>query len=227
MKQPQPFFRESKNAWYLQLGRRQLSLGKDEKKTWKRYHEIMAANKPLSRDTATIEELFERYLEWVQENRKPGTYKTIRQHLSRSARSLSKKTKVANLCGADLSDWVETESTWNSTTLHDAIGSVVRAFNWAVEKRYLRVNPVSYVPNKPRRQRREVVFSYEQWREIRALVRDKAFGDLLDFMWETGCRPLEARTMEARHVNLGAGIVVFPPSQSKGERTERVIYLTD
>ena len=105
MKQPQPFFRQSKNAWYLQLGRRQISLGKDERKAWKRYHQIMAANKPLDRDTTTIEELFERYLEWVQENRKPGTYQTIRQHLSHCARSIGNKTKVANLCGADLADW--------------------------------------------------------------------------------------------------------------------------
>ncbi len=63
MKQLQPFFRESKNGWYLQLGRRQVSLGKDKKKAWKRYHEIMAANKPLGRETTTIEELFERDLE--------------------------------------------------------------------------------------------------------------------------------------------------------------------
>ena len=196
MKQPQPFFRQSKNAWYLQLGRRQISRGKEKKQAWKRYHQIMAANKPLDRGTTTIEELFERYLEWVQENRKPGTYRTIRQHRSQCARSIGMKTKVANLCGADLDDWVETESTWNSTTRHDAIGSVIRALNWAVEKRYLRVNPVAHVPNKPSRKRREVVFSNDEWKEIRALVRDQAIGDLLDFMWETGCRPLEARTME-------------------------------
>ena len=82
---------------------------------------------------------------------------------------------------------------------------------------------VAHVPNMPSRKRCEVVFVNEEWKEIRALVRDQAFGDLLDLTWETGCRPLEARTMEAKHINMDAGFVVFPPSQAKGERTERVI----
>ncbi len=227
MRHPQPFFRKSKNAWYVQIGRRQISLGKDKKAAWQRYYEIMAANEPLQADTTTLEMLFERYLDWVQENRKPGTYQTIRQHLSRCAKHLGKSTKVANLCGADLADWVETETTWNSTTRHDAIGSVIRAFNWAVEKRYLPSNPVAIVPNKPRRKRREVVYSPDDWKQIRDFVPDQAFGDFLDFMWETGCRPLEARTMESRHIRLDASIVIFPASEAKGERHERVIYLNE
>lgn len=46
-------------------------------------------------------------------------------------------------------------------------------------------------------------------------------------MWETGCRPLEARTMEAKHIDLKTGLVIFPPSEAKGERHERVIDLTN
>ena len=29
MRFPKPFFRESKQAWYVQIGKRQISLGKD------------------------------------------------------------------------------------------------------------------------------------------------------------------------------------------------------
>ena len=207
MKRPKPFYRKSKNAWYLQLGRRQISLGKEKKAAWKKYHQIMADEAPIKEDTTTIETLFERYLDWIQENRKPGTYKTIQQHLSHAAKYLGKRTKIADLCGADLTDWVETESTWNSTLGTMRLGSVVRAFNWAVRKRYLRTNPVSVVADKPPRKRREVVFSKEDWKQIRALVKDKPFGDFLDFMWETGCRPLEARSMEAKHINIESGMV--------------------
>ncbi|WDQ16488.1 tyrosine-type recombinase/integrase [Rhodopirellula sp. P2] len=207
MRQPHPFYRKSKQAW-------------------KRYHQVMAENEPI-KDTTTAETIFERYLDWVQENRKPGTYAKFRHLLSRLAKFIGKRTKVAKLSGVDLSHWVESESTWNCTTRHNGIGAVSRCFNWAVGMGLLSSNPVSRVPEKPTPKRREVVYSHQDWKELRALVKDNAFGDLLDFMWETGCRPLEARTMESRHINLQSGVVVFPPSEAKGAKRERVIYLTE
>jgi integrase len=47
--------------------------------------------------------------------------------------------------------------------------------------------------------------------------------DLLDFLYMTGCRPQEARTIEARHVK--DDLVIFPADESKGEREPRVIYM--
>lgn len=225
-REPKPFFRQSKNAWYLQLGKRQLSLGKDKELAWKKYHEIMAAEEPI-RDSATVEMLFERYLDWVEESRKPGTYKRARHYLSSFARFIGKQVKITALSGADLTDWVESQPTWGPTTRNDAIGTVIRCFNWAVGKRYLKTNNVAIVPDKPRRQRRETVISPDDWEQVLGLVPDQDFRDLLTFLHETGCRPLEARRMEAKHIDIKAGIVIFPPSEAKGERHERVIYLTD
>ena len=47
MRQPKPFYRKSKQAWYLQIGKRQVSLGPDEKEAWQKYHEIMADKRPF------------------------------------------------------------------------------------------------------------------------------------------------------------------------------------
>lgn len=225
-KEPKPFFRAAKQCWYLQLGKRQISLGKDKKLAWQKYHELMASEQPLQ-STATIEMLFERYLDWVEEHRAPATYEKIQRHLSRFARYIGKKSKVESLSGADLSNWVETEKTWNSTTRNEAITSVIRCYNWAVGKRFIKSNPVAVVPDKPGRKRRETVYSAEDWIELLGYVSDQAFRDLLGFMWEVGCRPMEARKVEAKHIDLKAGIVVFPASEAKGERRERVIYLTE
>ncbi|MEM8669443.1 MAG: tyrosine-type recombinase/integrase [Planctomycetota bacterium] len=225
-RQPKPFFRRSKKAWYLQIGKRQISLGKNEDEAWKKYYQIMAENEPI-RETATVEMLFERYLDWVESNRRPATYKKVRDHLSRFSEFIGAQRKISSLSGTDLSDWVEKKTTWSSTTRNEAITSVIRCFNWAVGKKYLKTNNVALVPDKPRRRRRETVLTNEQWTELLGQIRDQQFRDLLSFMWEVGCRPLEARTMEAKHIDLDAGLVIFPPSESKGERHERVIYLTD
>lgn len=225
-REPKPFFRKSKRAWYLQLGKRQISLGKDKKLAWIKYHQLMADGEPIQ-ETATIEMLFERYLGWVEEHRKPGTYAKIRRDLSSFAGFIGKQAKIAALSGSDLASWVESQKTWGSTTRNEAITSVIRCFNWAVGKRYLKVNNVAVVPDKPRRKRRETVISPEDWTKLLSHVADQAFRDLLEFMHATGCRPLEARSMEAKHIDLRAGLVIFPRSQAKGERHERVIYLTE
>lgn len=70
-----------------------------------------------------------------------------------------------------------------------------------------------------------MVFSADDWKSLRALVKDDAFGDLPDFMWETGCRPLEATIMPAKHVERAAGLVIFPASEAKDKKHERVLYL--
>ena len=36
-----PFFRASKQAWYVQVGKRQTSLGKDREEAFHRYREIL------------------------------------------------------------------------------------------------------------------------------------------------------------------------------------------
>ena len=41
MKFPKPFFRKSKQAWYVQLGKKQHSLGKDREEAFRRYKDII------------------------------------------------------------------------------------------------------------------------------------------------------------------------------------------
>ena len=41
MRFPKPFFRASKGAWYVLLGKRQISLGKDRDKAFERYRVIL------------------------------------------------------------------------------------------------------------------------------------------------------------------------------------------
>ena len=225
-RKPQPYFRKQKNAWYVQLNGRRISLGRDEEEAWQKYYELMATKAPIEESELTVAQLLERYLDWVQANRKPNTYKRVRRFLSQFAKSVGHHTKATSISGADLTNWVESEKGWNSTTRADGITAVVRSFNWACERKHL-TNPIGKIPNRPRRKRRETVFSVDDWKQLRGLVKDQPFGDLLDFMYETGCRPIEARTIEARHIDLKNSVVVLPPSEAKGERHERVIFLSE
>src|SRR5262249_11754921 len=81
---------------------------------------------------------------------------------------------------------------------------------------------------KPTPQRREQVVSPKEWAAIRDRYEDgDPFRDILEFAWETGSRPQEAKRIEARHVELHRHRVVIPPAEAKGKKRWRVIYLTD
>ena len=108
-----------------------------------------------------------------------------------------------------------------STTQNDAVKIVQRLLNWSVEQDYISVNPVRGM-KRPKRQRRDVFYTHDQWKQIRSHANGPLL-DLLDFLYMTGCRPQEARTIEARHVN--DDLVIFPADESKGEREPRVIYM--
>ncbi|MEM6468020.1 MAG: site-specific integrase [Planctomycetota bacterium] len=226
MRRPKPFFRKQTRTWYVQLGKKQHNLGHDEEMAWKKYHELMLdRDEPTAAVTSVIQLLDER-LDWLNRHRKPSTYEKAKHYLNLFARSIPSKLTIDKLSSRHVAKWIESKPDWNANTLNDAISTVQAVFNWGVKHERILRNPIPYVPDKPARRRREVVFAPEDWKLIRAEVKD-CFGDLLDFMWETGCRPLEVRSIEARHVDLENNLVHFPPSESKGELRDRIIFLTD
>ena len=224
MRTPKPFFRKQTKSWYVQLGKRQISLGRDEKAAWKKYHELMlVTNEPSEVDF--VVDLLDQYLDWLFKNRKSGTYNKAKHYLSHFAKFVGKKLRINQLTPRNVSRWIEEKSTWGPTTSNDAISVVQRAFNWGLNNQLINKNPIVKIADKPARRRRETVYTTKEWLEIRRHVTD-CFGDILDFMWETGCRPLEARSIEARHVDFENELVHFPPSEAKGGLSDRVIFLT-
>ena len=227
MRQPKPFFRKFTKTWYVQIGNKQINLGQDKDDAFQKYHEIMASRGLAEVRFKKVAELFDAFLCWAEQHRSPGTYYNYKHYLTLFAQRLGPAFRIAKLEGNHVTQWIESRADWSSSTGNDAVAIVQRAFNWAVKRGHLPNSPVTIVDGTPKRTRRETVFSSSQWKQLRALVKDPQFGDFLDFMWLTGCRPLEARKIEPHHVDLKNGMVVFPPSEAKGECNERVIFLPD
>jgi integrase len=113
---------------------------------------------------------------------------------------------------------------WSNNTKNDFATTVQRAFNWALEDGLIDRNPLARV-RKPAREGRELAISSVEYRQIMAAVQETGFHDLLELAWETGARVQELRTIEARHVDLERHRIIFPPTESKGKKRHRVIYL--
>jgi integrase len=104
---------------------------------------------------------------------------------------------------------------------------VQRALNWADKLGHVTGNPLRGM-EKPPQTRREQAVTPEQWQQIKDhYPENDPFRDLLEFCWETGCRPFEARTIEPRHVHLDRLCVLFPPDEAKGKKQWRIIRLNN
>ncbi len=219
-RQPKPYYRKQTKSWYCSVAGRQISLGKDRTRAFEKFHELMADRTQVKNELTTLYDLSQVYLDWCQANRKPATYKQHLWILRLFIEHVGKRMRPSQLKVHHVVKWYEGMN-GGSTTKNDAVSIAQRMLNWAVEQEYINRNPIKGM-KKPKRKRRDIFYTPEQWEEIRSHT-EQPFTDFLDFLFLTGCRPIEARTMEARH--LHDDLVIFPTDESKGEIEPRVIYL--
>lgn len=121
-------------------------------------------------------------------------------------------------CGADhIEEWLNAHSEWESDwTKRDAVMSVQTVFNWAARARRNRENPFRGLSKKPGAARRDITPE-----EFQAILRGAAgsrrkkptpaarFRQVLFFLYYTGCRPAEARSLLWSDVDFGRNIIIL------------------
>jgi integrase len=174
------------------------------------------------------------YLDWAKENRGERTYGFYREHLLSFADSIEAKLKVWDVKPFHVSAWLRKSYSTNRRTgrpisdthKQNAVRSVKRCFKWAADEGYISHSPLAKVKGFPSR-RRETYLTPDQFDRLLTEIRDNEFRELVLLMRLTGCRPQEARSAEARHVDAINRCLDFPREESKGQRDRRVILLTD
>lgn len=134
MRQPKPYFRQQKQAWYVQIDGRQFSLGRDEKKAWQRYHELILNRADLDSETVTAAQLIDTFLEWCSKHRSKGTFENSRRYCRHFINSAGKKLTVAKIKPKHITEWIDRHPGWTNTSKNDAISAVQRAMNWATKQ---------------------------------------------------------------------------------------------
>jgi integrase/recombinase XerC len=66
--------------YFVQIGKRQIPLGRDRDEAYRKYHELMAGRQPVT-DETTCATLFDQFLTWTERNRAAPTYDWYRGHL--------------------------------------------------------------------------------------------------------------------------------------------------
>lgn len=128
-----------------------------------------------------------------------------------------------------VTEWLDSRRSWGATMRHDAAGALVTALRWAVAEGHLKTHPLPTLRRPTRGPRREAIPSPETAALVLAADMPDELRDILTFLHETGCRPGEARKLEARHLDAANGVAVLGVSEHKtGRKTgrARVLYLS-
>jgi integrase len=224
-KMPEPWWREDRQAWFVQVDRKRYNLGHNKKQAFKRFHALMA--EPPKRRVVIADDalttVIEAFLEWLQHHRAPDTYEWYRFRLQRFWTKYP-NLRIGELRPYHVQEWID-PMPLASGSKRNYCRAIKRCLRWAKQQGYLDRNPIEDL-ELPRGGKREKVISLGEWETILAGVSDRSFRDLLVVTWETGCRPQESLRVEARHVDLTNQRWVFPQSESK-TNVPRIVYLTD
>lgn len=219
-REAKPYWKAQQQRWVCTINGKRITLGAEKKAAFAKFRTLMQQPEAVGDHVVTLYDLSQVYLDWCQKHRAKGTYENHKRYLRGFIDSCGRKLAVAALKQKHITAWLDS-FTCTSTSQNDAISIVQRMINWAVKEGHISYSPISKV-DKPRRTRREVFYTPEQWEQIKSHAKGPLI-DLLDFLWITGCRPIELRTMTAAHVH--GSLVLFKTDESKGKKDARVIHL--
>lgn len=222
-----PWYRECRKTWYVNLHGKQINLGPDRAEAFREYARLTSGRakpKPKPKSDRSLAAVLDAFLQWIKPRRASDTFEWYRYRLERLA--LRYPQLVADKLNCEMvEDWVD-EYELSVTSRRNYFRAAKKAFRWAKSRGLIARNRLRNL-EVPAAESREIVISEQQYDEIRSLIRDESFRDLVVTTWETGCRPQESLRVEARHVDLGNQRWVFPRSESKNRKVSRVVYLSD
>lgn len=233
-----PWFWTARKSWVVQWGGRRIVLAKGKSakaEAFARFNQMMAeAGKPAAEADAspTVDDLVLWYLQDLKGRRERGEIDA--QTKADSERRLAGFAEMYIGLPADqmrehhVDSWLATKADWGKTSRHDGVGAVKTVFRWAKRKGRIDINPLADIPKPKRVKRREAMPSAEIAAKALGAVLNPQLGELLAYIEDTGCRPKEARTLEARHLDLANGVAVLDEHKTAHKTGKpRILYLTE
>jgi integrase len=241
------YMRKGRAYWETKKDGVAYNLGKDKKAAQKEFHRIHSSTvKP--QPAATVLHLFALYEQWSESAHSPGYHKRIMASVNSFKKELRPAMKVSELLPWHLTTWLEnrcprrpttttgmtatatkkkkTKKPVTDNTRHDYASDILGAFTWAVKQRLIPASPF-FGFRKPSKSPRAACLTTDEWNMVLDAVKNEDFRDFLLVLRHTGCRPQEARIVEARHCDFKAAKIKFAKGDVPGKPWEREIPLND
>ncbi len=218
---PRPWQRKSTGAWFVQIAKKKVYLGKNKREAFAKYHAIM--HRKQTPTTYTVGQIVSFYLLWLESNRAAETAASRKGILEDFVEYVPVKLKADAIKPHHVQSWIDDNKRIKSpTTANYRIGLIKGVFSWAKRMGHLDENPLADMP-RPRCKVRQDVLPVDVWPKLLKLCTDEPFKYFITVMLATGCRVQDMFKFEAKHFNGHA--LVLPIEDSKGNRSSNVIYL--
>jgi integrase len=227
-----PWHWKARGGWYATVRgeRKLLARGGDEARAEaaRELHRLLsveaapAGHPPAESGAQGVDEIVDRFYDFVADNLEPSTVETYRRRL-REFRGACGKLEADKIRPRDVLDWLDTRA-WGPTTRRTAIVIVRRAFTWSVRQGYLDRDPLTGL-DKPNAIRRTAIPTQVDVQKLMAQKMTPQFRDFLEAVSMTGCRPGEAAKVEARDFDSVAGTWTIKGKTTSRTGRMRVVYL--
>lgn len=117
--------------------------------------------------------------------------------------------------------WLATKTEWGKTSRHDGVATVKSAFRWAIKKGHIDHNPLAELEKPKRKARREEIPTPEEIARAFAAKMIPELRDIFTFLHDTGARPKEARTTEAKHFDRTNEMIVLTEHKTSRKTSKK------
>ncbi|CEF48267.1 unnamed protein product [uncultured bacterium] len=211
--------RADRPGWWATIGGRQIHLGLDHDAALKQFHRLKAADRtPAPSPSLRVAVLVDRYLLEAKAKVKPLTYDRYLQFLQYWVNHAG-RLMIGRLEATHLEAWLARNPAWNTSTQHLAVGIVRGWARWCMRHRYLAANPFLDVA-RPKMLRRRPPEPGALEAAMAAILSPE-FKGFAVVLYETGCRPGEIRSLEAKAIDWGRSTAIVD-----GKTGPRLVGLT-
>jgi integrase len=225
-----PWFRASKNSWYVQYQGKQvrLAVGRESRDdALKAFYKLMAADEiiPPSSDIR-VNQVCDYFLDWSQQHHRPETFDHNKYFLQSFCSFRGNgELPASQIKPIHMTRWVDSKPKWKSARRHSQ-QTVKQAFSWAKQQGLIESNSFADVKLPPKRSR-ELLLTAEQISGIFAAVKDVEFRNYLVALQESGARPSEVARVKTEDFDPSLGIWVLNQHKTSAKTGKpRVIYLS-
>lgn len=222
---PQIWHRKQTGSYYVQINDQQIRLGRTKAEAIRKYKRLLR-ERGLSNHSRkfTIHQLIDAYWDWYAAHRAKTTVETRRGILQSFRDFISRGLPAEQVKPFQVDRWLAASQAKSPSTLNSRIALLSGMFNWGVRMGHVETNPLARMP-KPTPRIREEFVPPSKFRKLIAAARSRELRDVIRFMLDSGARAQEVFRFEAKHFD--GQRLVLPIVDSKGKKTQRVIYLTD
>lgn len=207
--------------WYASISGRQVPLNvtdpKAEAAAWAAYNAVLASQQPPeAQRAASISGLVAAYLNAAEGRVKSHTLKVYRWYLSQFLARFG--TEHPGSVAPERIEADARRSNWTNTTRNNYLCTVESCLRWAGLKLRLRKPPKASAGAGS-------VIPEETYRRMQLYCRGD-WAAIIRWLWETGARPSEARSLTVEMVDWEAKVVRLKDHKTAARGGDRLIYLS-